>query len=100
MASWDFASVFEAVARAFPERPAVLHGERRVPWAELDRAAAGLAGALRQAGLQAHDTVAEYMRNGVEYLETFYAASKASLAPMNTNYRYVADELVEIWTDA
>src|SRR5208282_3705014 len=38
--------------------------------------------------------------NGPEYLETYYAAFKAGLAPVNTNYRYVADELIYLFDNA
>ncbi|MET8221041.1 AMP-binding protein [Streptomyces hirsutus] len=100
MAGWDFASVFEAVARVHPERTAFVHGRRRGTWAHFDDRAARLATVLESAGLTAGDVVAEYMRNGPEYLETFFAAGKSGLAPMNTNYRYVEDELVQIWADA
>jgi acyl-CoA synthetase (AMP-forming)/AMP-acid ligase II len=100
MDDWDFASVFEAVSRVFPDRTAVMHGDLRRTWAELDANASALAGALEGAGLEPGDVVAEYLRNGPAYLETFYAASKSALAPMNTNFRYVEDELVQIWTDA
>jgi fatty-acyl-CoA synthase len=100
MPDWDFASVFEAVARVFPDRLAAVHGDRRVTWREFDRRSSSLATALADAGLGAGDVVAEYLRNGIEYLETFYAASKLSLVPMNTNFRYVDDELLQIWRDA
>jgi 3-oxocholest-4-en-26-oate---CoA ligase len=100
MSNWGYASAFEAVARVYPERSAVTHGSRRVTWQELDLRASRLAASLKAAGLRPGDVVAEYMYNGVEYIETFLAASKAALAPMNTNYRYVEEELVQIWEDA
>ena len=33
-------------------------------------------------------------------MEGVFAALKASLVPVNTNYRYTGDELVQLWTDA
>jgi fatty-acyl-CoA synthase len=100
MASWDFASVFETVAEVFPDRTAVVHGEEEVSWSSLDRGASGLAATLLEAGLRPGDVVAEYMRNGPPYLLAFFAISKTAMAPMNTNYRYVDDELVQSWADA
>ncbi|MWA07568.1 AMP-binding protein [Actinomadura sp. LD22] len=100
MAGWNYGDVLEAVARAHPSRTALIHGGRRMDWAEFDQRAARLAAVLEAGGLRPGDVVAEYMRNGTAYLETFFAASKAALAPMNTNYRYVEDELEQIWTDA
>ncbi|MGI5328581.1 AMP-binding protein [Actinomadura nitritigenes] len=100
MTGWNYADVLEAVARAHPERPALVHGDHRLTWAEFDDRASRLAAVLEAGGLRPGDVVAEYMRNGTEYLETFLAASKAALAPMNTNHRYIEEELVQVWADA
>ncbi|KAA9156768.1 AMP-binding protein [Amycolatopsis acidicola] len=98
--TWNFATVFEALARVRPGDTALMHGERTVSWGELDDRAARLASALRAAGLNDGDVVAQYLPNRPEYIESFVAAAKARLAPMNTNYRYVEDELLEVWQDA
>ena len=87
MAGWDFASVYEAISRVFPDRVALIHGDDRRTWAELDANASALAAGLEAAGLRPGDVAADYLRNGPEYIETFYAASKPALAPMNTNFR-------------
>ena len=42
----------------------------------------------------------QYLYNGPEYLESMFAAFKAGLVPVNTNYRYVDDELVYLWDNA
>ena len=44
--------------------------------------------------------MALYLYNGPEYLEATFAAFKAGLVPVNTNYRYVDDELVYLWDNA
>ena len=49
------------------------------------------------AGVQEQDKVAQYLYNGPEYLESVYASFKAGLVPINTNYRYLDDELVYLW---
>src|SRR5690606_10559231 len=51
-------------------------------------------------GLTRQAKVAAYLWNGPEYLETYYAAFKAGLAPVNTNYRYGPDELVYLFDNA
>jgi len=98
--NWNFSTVFESIARAWPDATAMVHGDRELSWSELDGRAARLGAALRDAGLEPGDVVAQYMANCPEYIESFLAASKARLAPMNTNYRYVDDEIVEVWRDA
>ena len=97
---WNFANVFEPIAAAIPDRPAQIRGERVVTWGEFDRRANALARRLIDLGLGKQSKVAAYLYNGPEYLETYYAAFKAGLAPVNTNYRYVADELIYLFDNA
>ncbi len=100
MVSWNYADVWESVARAVPYRAAQVHGQRLIDWASFDARADGLARHLLDAGLGAQAKVAAYLYNAPEYLETYFAAFKAGLAPVNTNYRYVADELIYLFDNA
>lgn len=97
---WTFAGVWEAIAAAVPGRTALMHGDRRVSWSDLDRRANGIASALLGAGLTIQDKVALYLHNAPAYLESTFAALKSRLVPVNTNYRYTGDELVQLWTNA
>jgi acyl-CoA synthetase (AMP-forming)/AMP-acid ligase II len=97
---WNFADVFEHIAGLVPEAPALVHAGVRRTWADLDRRAGGVAAHLVDAGLTRGDKVAQYLYNGNEYLESFLACCKAGLAPVNTNYRYVEDELAYLWDNA
>jgi acyl-CoA synthetase (AMP-forming)/AMP-acid ligase II len=97
---WSFATVWEAVARRFPEAPAWWHGEAAADWAGFERRAEALAQGLVAAGLAPGDRVGELVGNHPAYLETFFAASKARLVPVNLNYRYTAEELRGILQDA
>jgi 3-oxocholest-4-en-26-oate---CoA ligase len=94
---WAFADVWEVVARQVPDAPALVHGERRVSWRDLDRRADGVAAALLDAGLAQQDKVAHYLYNCPEFLESLLGIWKAGLVPVNTNYRYADDELVYLW---
>ena len=98
-AEWNFADVWETVAHAVPDRVAQVHGGRAIPWREFERRAGGIAAALLRAGLRRQDKVALYLHNAPAYLESAFAAMKARLVPVNTNYRYTGDELVHLWTD-
>ncbi|MFT7600920.1 MAG: acyl-CoA synthetase (AMP-forming)/AMP-acid ligase II [Acidimicrobiales bacterium] len=100
MPGWTYADVFESVAVALPEAPALLHGAASLTWGEVDTRADGIARFLLDAGCGHQDKVAFYLYNRPEYLELFYACSKASLVHVNTNYRYADDELVYIWENA
>src|SRR5580658_6168577 len=100
MPVWNFANVWEPIAAAIPERPVQIRGAREISWGEFDRRANALARRLLDLGLKQQSKVAAYLYNGPEYLETYYAAFKAGFAPVNTNYRYVADELVYLFDNA
>lgn len=97
---WNFADIWESIAAAVPDRPALIRGETQVTWAEFDRRANVLARRLLDLGLERQSKVAAYLYNGPEYLVTYAAAFKAGLAPVNTNYRYVADELIYLFDNA
>jgi acyl-CoA synthetase (AMP-forming)/AMP-acid ligase II len=97
MSGWSFADVWEVVAEQLPDAPAKIQGDRRVTWREFDRRANGIAQHLIDAGVQEQDKVAQYLYNCPEYMESVYAAFKAGLAPINTNYRYLDDELLYLW---
>jgi fatty-acyl-CoA synthase len=97
MPGWNFANIWEVVATQLPDAQAQVQGDRRFTWSEFDRRANGVAQALLDAGVQEQDKVAQYLYNGPEYLESMFATFKAGLAPINTNYRYLDDELLYLW---
>jgi acyl-CoA synthetase (AMP-forming)/AMP-acid ligase II len=100
MTGWNIADVLEVVAAEVPGSPAVIQGDRVVTWQELDLRAGRVAAWLRAAGLARGSSVAQYLRNSPEYIESLYACLKASLVPVNTNYRYGPGELVYLWDNA
>ncbi|MDP3748280.1 MAG: AMP-binding protein, partial [Phenylobacterium sp.] len=97
---WNYANLWESVASATPDRPALIHGDRSLTWSSFDRRANALAAHFVAAGLTRQSKVAAYLYNGPEYLETYYAAFKAGLAPFNTNYRYGGEELTYLFDNA
>jgi len=96
----NFATVLETVADVRADRVAVTHGERRVTWHELDDRAARLAAFLAGCGVRAEDRVAIALYNGIEYLESVFAALKLGAIAVNVNYRYQAAEMLHIFDDA
>jgi acyl-CoA synthetase (AMP-forming)/AMP-acid ligase II len=100
MSGWNFAETWEVCARQIPDALAQRQGDREITWAEFDRRANGVAQTLLDAGAGDQDKVAQYLYNGPEYLESMFAAFKAGLVPVNTNYRYADDELVYLWDNA
>jgi fatty-acyl-CoA synthase len=100
LGNWNFADIWEAVAASLPDAPAQVQGERVVTWSQFDRRANALAADLLQAGLAPQAKVAACLYNCPEYLEAYFAAFKASLVPVNTNYRYGPDEIHYIYENA
>ncbi len=100
MTGWNFADIWETVAETIPDAPALVHGDRTITWSDFDHRADGVAQAVLRAGVGEGTTVAQYLTNRPEYLESVFAAFKLGLAPVNTNYRYVDDELVYLWDNA
>jgi acyl-CoA synthetase (AMP-forming)/AMP-acid ligase II len=100
MPGWNVADVLEVVAEQVPHSAAAIQGDRVLTWAEMDAHANAIANFLIGAGLPRQANVAQYLRNSPEYIESMYACLKGAFVPVNTNYRYGADELVYLWTNA
>ncbi|MCC6918000.1 MAG: AMP-binding protein [Alphaproteobacteria bacterium] len=100
MAVWCYADLWESVAGAQPERPAIIQGERIIAWEAFNAEADALAAHLRKAGLGRHAKVGIHMHNAPEYLIAQFAAYKMSFAPFNANYRYGANELHYLFDNA
>ena len=95
-----FATIWEAVADAYGDQTALIHGTSTRTWFEFDNRAARLAGAFLDAGVQPGDTVAIDLYNCSEYLEVFFAALKIRAVPANINYRYLDEEMHELLRQA
>ena len=105
--------VLAAIAQTYPDREALVTGDRRLTYAQLIGRANRLAHVLADAGLGArserdglggHEShqhhVGLYLHNGTEYIEGMLGACAARAATFNVNYRYVADELRYLLGDA
>ncbi len=98
--TFNLADLFEVVADACPERLAVVAGEVRLTYDELDRRANRLAHHLLDHGVGPGHHVGIYAWNRAEWIEAMLAAYKARAVPINVNYRYVEDELRYIFDNA
>ena len=100
MLSESWATLWEAIADDLPDHAAVVVGDRRLTWRELDQRAARLATGLAGLGVGPDVKVAQLLYNCPEYLETVYAAFKLRAVPLNVNHRYLADEIVHVLGNA
>lgn len=90
---FNIADLFESVADAIPERTAIVSGDRRLTYAELEARANRFANFLKSRGVGAGQHIGLHLYNGTEYVEAMLAAFKLRAVPININYRYVEDEL-------
>ncbi|MCH8849772.1 MAG: AMP-binding protein, partial [Chloroflexi bacterium] len=97
---FNLADLFESVADAIPEREAIVCGERRLTYAQLDERSTRLANSLRDNGIKQGNHVGLYLYNGTEYLEGTLALFKLRAVPININYRYVEEELKYLFDNA
>jgi fatty-acyl-CoA synthase len=85
----------DAVARRFPDRPALVvrHQNIRLTYAELAARTDALAAGLRGLGLEPGDRVAIWSQNNAEWVLTQFATAKAGLILVNINPAYRVHEL-------
>ena len=88
-----YPDVWEAIADAIPDAPAVIQGDLVRSWGDYDDRSARLAAAFSAAGLGDDSKIGLFLYNSPEYLEAQYAAFKIRATPINVNYRYLDDEL-------
>lgn len=97
---FQLADVWEAIADAIPDEPALITDEREMSWAELDARATRLANHLKGVGVGRGDHVAIHAMNCVEWVESFLGCFKLGAVPINVNYRYVEAELRYLYDNA
>jgi acyl-CoA synthetase (AMP-forming)/AMP-acid ligase II len=91
---WNFGDLLDGCERVLPgDAPALIHGGRRVSWAEYGRKSNNVARGFLARGAEPGDKVGLYLRNDPAYMETVGACFKARLVHVNVNYRYLDDEL-------
>ncbi len=100
MTTFNLADIFESVADVLGERTAIVCGDERRTFAELDERTNRLGHALAEAGIEPGDHVGIYLQNSVEFVESAMALFKIRAVPVNVNYRYVEDELRYLFNDA
>jgi acyl-CoA synthetase (AMP-forming)/AMP-acid ligase II len=98
--AFNLADLFEMVADKVPEREALVCGDDRASYADLERRANRLAHYLASRGVGVGDHVGLYLYNCNAYLEAMMACFKLRAVPINVNYRYVREELLYIFDNA
>jgi acyl-CoA synthetase (AMP-forming)/AMP-acid ligase II len=92
--NWSY--VLEGNVEKFPNKEAIIFGERRLTYKQLGERVDGLAQGLQRLGLKGGDTVAILLLNCSEYFEITFAVNKLGGAWLPLNYRLAGPEVTYI----
>ncbi len=95
-------SVDEMLANAVARRPrrlAVICGEERLGYAELDALVGEAAGGLRALGVEKGDRVAMVLGNSIEFVVVLYAVARLGAVSVPLNIRHTLAENSDIIKD-
>ena len=96
---FNFGDVYDAIGNEFPDRLAIVYGEEKHSWGELDKRTNSLVRSLESLGLEPGSKIAFYLRNCPAYVEGWVACAKGRFVHANVNYRYVGQELEYLLSD-
>ena len=99
-AATSLAALVAKAARERPEAPAVVAGDQRLTWAELDAAVDRAAAGFAAEGLSPGDRVAVQLPNGVDWLRAALGALRAGLVVVPVNTAYTDPELEYVLRDS
>ncbi len=98
--AYNAADMFEHTVDAIPDRIAIVCGDDRRTYAELEARSNALAHYLAERGLEPGDHVGIYGLNSIQWIESLLAVLKVRAVPVNINYRYVEEELSYLFDNA
>ena len=90
------ATLLDWPARTFPNRTAIVYGERRATFAEFDARVNRLANALLQLGLEDNARIAALIENSPQALEVRFALMKSGLCMVPLNTRQAVREQADV----
>lgn len=96
----NFADLFEHSVDLMPDRVALIHGQRRVSYRDLDSRVNQLANYLASVGVEHGTHVGFQMHNSIETMQTLLACYKLAAVPVNVNHRYGPAELAYLYDNA
>lgn len=89
----NIADLIEHAIDTMPDRVAIISGDRKLTYAELEEQSNRLGHYLQSQGVGPGDKVGLYCRNGIEIVVALTAIVKIRAISVNVNYRYVEAEL-------
>ncbi len=91
--------ILERAAARFGSKTAIVTGQRRVSFAELEEASNKVAGALIRKGVKKGDRIATLQSSNPEFVTVFFGIIKAGGIAVPLDSRYITDELARIFDD-
>ena len=92
----NLGDLLSEAARRFPDRPAVIQGERSWSWAEMIARVDGFASSLAALGIGPGNKVIIHARNSLEMFETMFAVFKLGAVWVPTNFRILPADVAHI----
>ncbi len=96
----SFATIWEHIADAVPDHPAVVWGDTVRTYGELDQRASRLVTAFGELGIGRGSMVGFYLHNRPEFFDAMFATFKVRAIPANVNFRYMESELAYLIDNA
>lgn len=96
----NLAEILTESAARRPDHPAIIYGNRRITYSELDRWTDALAWGLRERGLVSGDIAVLMMPNSIEWVTAYYALCKLGAVVLPVNFLYRTEELRHIFKDS
>ena len=98
--AFQLADLFEHAVDVVPDRLALVCGDQRRTYAELEERANRAAHLLSSCGVGPGDFVGLYATNSAAHVEVMLGCYKLRATPVNINFRYVEHELQYLCEDA
>ena len=89
----NLARLLSHTARLWPDRTALIQGEQRWTWAQIDARVNALVAALRALGLKKGDRILLQSRNNLAMFESGWAAFRMGCVWVPTNFRLAPSEV-------
>ncbi|AZS38335.1 Long-chain-fatty-acid--CoA/3-oxocholest-4-en-26-oate--CoA ligase [Microbacterium lemovicicum] len=99
MTAVHYSDLWQGIARADPERPAIVTADETLTYGRFAAEAGALSSHLTARGLRPGDAAAMLLYNRPEYLTFLWACLSIGVAPVAINYRYRAGEVRALLDD-
>lgn len=87
-------------AKKYPQRTAIIFGQKRINYKKLDELTEHIASGLIKLGIKKQDKVALFLDNCPEFIISYYAVLKAGAAVVPINYMFKIEEAKFILQDS